>query len=177
MTTTALTVAVAVAVLGSLLALLKHKLGPQRPAAADGPWPYVVHPVMSAPEQVVFHRLVAALPDHVVLAQVQVSRVLRVDERRPDEVSWRNRVSQLSFDFLVCGKDAQPVLAIEVDDATHDRASRRKADQKKDRACRDAGLNLVRWRVNQLPDEAGIRSALGVAARGPARPTAVLLDA
>ena len=177
MTTTALIVAVAIAVLGSLLALLKHKLGPQRPAAADGPWPYVVHPVMSAPEQIVFHRLVAALPDHVVLAQVQVSRVLRVDERRPDEVSWRNRVSQLSFDFLVCGKDAQPVLAIEVDDATHDRASRRKADQKKDRACHDAGLRIVRWRVNKLPDEAGIRAAMGVGTPVPDGANAVLQDA
>jgi len=161
MTTTLVTIVVAVVALGALVAFLKQKLEPGAKRDGDAPWPYTAHPVLGAAEQILFHRVVEALPDHMVLAQVQVSRVLRVHEGRADEITWRNKVSQLSFDLLVCTKDAKPLLAIEVDDATHDTASARKRDAKKDRACRDAGLKIVRWRVTKLPDDAGIRAALG----------------
>jgi hypothetical protein len=43
-----------------------------------GPWPFYVKKPLTQPEQVLYHRLVKALPDHIVLAQVQVSRVLGV---------------------------------------------------------------------------------------------------
>ena len=160
MNTTFLAVAAAVVALVALVAFLKQKLEPRAKSDGEAPWPYTVHPVLGAAEQILFHRVVEALPDHMVLAQVQVSRVLRVDKRRPDEVAWRNKVSQMSFDLLICSKDATPVLAIEVDDATHDTAAARKRDAKKDRACRDAGLKIVRWRASRLPGHDAIRAAL-----------------
>ena len=43
---------------------------------ADGAWPFYAKRPLSQPEQVLYHRLVSCLPDHIVLAQVQVSRVL-----------------------------------------------------------------------------------------------------
>lgn len=165
MTTTLVTIVVAVVALGALVAFLKQKLEPRAKSDDDAPWPYTAHPVLGAAEQILFHLVAEALPGHMVLAQVQVSRVLRVHEGRTDEVSWRNKVSQLSFDLLICSKDAKPLLAIEVDDATHDTASARKRDAKKDRACRDAGLKIVRWRARHLPDHEAIRAAMPGAAK------------
>lgn len=150
-----------------LAKFLERAREPECQVDADTPWPYTLHPVLTVPEQALHRRLRAALPDLAVFAQVQVSRVLRVDESRADAVSWRNRVSQLSFDFLVCSPDGDPLLAIELDDSSHDRPSRRKTDQKKDRACRDAGLALVRWRVNAMPDVNRIRKALPETASHP----------
>jgi len=46
------------------------------PSGAEAPWPFYAKRPLSQPEQVLYHRLVAALPEHIVLAQGQVSRVL-----------------------------------------------------------------------------------------------------
>src|SRR4051812_4207647 len=56
-----------------------------------------------APEQVLYHRLVAALPGEIVLAQVQLSRVLGV-KKGFNFNAWHNRINRLSYDFVVCGK-------------------------------------------------------------------------
>jgi hypothetical protein len=50
--------------------------GYRRSSAASALWPFYLKRVLTQPEQVLYHRLVKALPNHIVLAQVQVSRVL-----------------------------------------------------------------------------------------------------
>ena len=47
-------------------------------SAGDAPWPFYARKPLSQPEQVFYHRLVAAMPECIVLAQVQLSRVLGV---------------------------------------------------------------------------------------------------
>jgi Protein of unknown function (DUF2726) len=118
-----------------------------------------LHQALSQPEQVLYHRLIRALPDHIVLAQVQVSRVLGV-KKGSNFHEWNNRINRLSYDFVVCGKDASVIAAIELDDKSHETATRGKTDAKKNKASADAGLRLVRWHVRALPDEDGIRNEL-----------------
>jgi hypothetical protein len=65
-----------------------------------------------------------------------------------------------SFDLLVCDQDALPLLAIELDDASHRRSDRRRADETKDRASRYAGLPLVRWNVRAMPNVEELRATL-----------------
>ena len=122
------------------------------------PWPFYAKTPLSPPEQVLYHRLVRSLPEHIVLAQVQVSRVLGV-KRGFKFHEWNNRINRLSYDFLICSKDATALAAIELDDKTHERASRADADAKKERATRAAGVRLIRWHVKSLPDEQTIRAA------------------
>ena len=50
-----------------------------------------------------YFRLVRALPDSIVLAQVQLSRFLGV-KKVGDSQSWLNRINQMSADFVVCAK-------------------------------------------------------------------------
>ena len=40
-----------------------------RLGGVDGPWPFYAKRPLSSPEQVLYHRLVRALPEHIVLAQ------------------------------------------------------------------------------------------------------------
>jgi len=124
-----------------------------------GPWPFYVKRPLSQPEQVLYHRLIRALPEHIVLAQVQVSRVLGV-KKGSNFHEWNNRINRLSYDFVVCGKDSTVIAAVELDDKSHDSASRAKTDEKKSKASADAGLRLIRWHVRSLPDEPTIRSEL-----------------
>ena len=129
-------------------------------AGAQEPWPFYAKRPLTPPEQVLYFRLVQALPQNIVLAQVQVSRVLGVKKGFKSN-EWNNRINRLSYDFVVCGKDATVLAAIELDDSSHERADRKSTDAKKEQATTAAGIRLIRWHVKQLPDAAAIRSAFG----------------
>lgn len=124
-------------------------------------WPFYAKRLLSNPEQILYHRLAKALPEYLVFAQVQVSRVLGV-KKGSNFHRWNNRINRLSYDFVVCARDGRVVAAIELDDSSHKAARRATTDAKKDRATASAGVRLIRWSVSALPDESAIRAALGV---------------
>jgi len=128
-----------------------------------GPWPFYVKKPLTQPEQVLYHRLVKALPEHIILAQVQVSRVLGV-KKGSSFNEWNNRINRLSYDFVICRKDSTVLAAIELDDKTHESNRRTVTDEKKNKATADAGLRLIRWNVKALPDESAIQTQLRSAA-------------
>lgn len=128
-------------------------------SASEAPWPFYAKKPLSQPEQVLYHRLLAAMPECIVLAQVQLSRVLGV-KKGFNFREWNNRIDRMSLDFVVCLKDSTIVAAVELDDKTHEKASRIEADAKKQKALSAAGVALVRWNVSALPDENAIRQAL-----------------
>lgn len=142
------------AVAAMVIAALKKRGG----AGDGGEWPFYAKKPLTQPEQVLYHRLVGALPECIVLAQVQLSRVLGVKQGFNFH-EWNNRINRMSLDFVVCLKDSTIVAAIELDDKSHERAERKAADDKKEKALAAAGIPLVRWQVNALPDEAAIRLA------------------
>src|SRR5437879_2394381 len=72
---------------------------------ADAEWPYYAKKPLTTAEQVLYFRLVRALPDKVVLAQVGLSRLLGV-KRGNNYATWFNRISRMSADFVICAKDS-----------------------------------------------------------------------
>ncbi len=126
-------------------------------------WPFYAKKPLSTPEQVLYHRMVKALPEHIVLTQVQVSRVLGV-KKGFNFRKWNNRINRLSYDFVVCSKDSTVLFAIELDEKSHEAVARADTDRKKGKATNAAGIKLVRWHVKSLPDEQAIRALI------PARP-------
>lgn len=133
-------------------------------SAGGSVWPFHLKKPLSAPEQVLFFRLVQALPDHIVLAQVQMSRFLGVNRGTDNPKQWLNRISQKSVDFVVCTKDASVVAVIELDDKSHARADRVAADEAKDKALAAAGVRLIRWNVKSIPDADAIKAAIAAPA-------------
>lgn len=110
--------------------------------------------LLTDPEQVLFHRLRQAFPEHLVFAQVSLNQVISVAPKVSDKrarTSLFNKINGKSLDFLICGPDSAPLLAIELDDSSHDRKDRRKADQQKTEALESAELRLVRMNVKALP--------------------------
>jgi hypothetical protein len=156
---TLLLVVVALVVLAGLalvFAAARRRSGLNSP---EGPWPFYAKRPLSMPEQVLYHRLVQALPEHIVLAQVQVSRILGV-KKGFNFHEWNNRVNRLSYDFVVCSKDSTVIAAIELDDKTHETDGRASTDRKKEKATAAAGVKLIRWHVKALPDETAIRAVV-----------------
>jgi Protein of unknown function (DUF2726) len=135
-------------------------------AASTGRWPFSLRRPLTEPEQVLYFRLCQALPDNIVLAQVGMSRFLSV-RRGYNARAWYNRINRMSVDFLVCTKDASVVAAVELDDASHQHPDRVSADAKKELALNAAGVRLLRWKVDAMPDEAAIQRSLAAVSSRP----------
>lgn len=156
--------AAAAIVVAIIAGLAKRKRPGTARADVDGPWPFALRPtLLGAAEQVMLHRLREALPDKLIFAQVSLSRLLAVTTRTAEK-SWFNRIAQKSIDFVVCRPDTRPIVAIELDDSSHDSARSAARDAVKDRACAAAGLPILRWRVKSMPSVAEISAAIREAA-------------
>ncbi len=126
-------------------------------------WPFYAKVPLTQPEQILYQRLIAALPEHFVLAHVPLSQILGV-KKGFNFNEWSNRINRLSYVFVVCSKDSRVLAAIELDDNTQGRAASADADRRKESATVSAGIKLIRWQVSALPDAAAIRLALTNAA-------------
>lgn len=115
---------------------------------------YSKQTLMSDPEQELFRRLVKALPDHFVFAQVAFSQFLFTDGGdRKEKFGTMATMKQKVADFVICTHRFNMVAVIELDDASHDAAK----DARRDEVLREAGLKPVRWHVSKMPDAAKIR--------------------
>jgi hypothetical protein len=137
---------------------------------STGHWPFSLRRPLTEPEQVLYFRLCQALPDHIVLAQVGMSRFLAV-RRGHNARAWYNRINRMSVDFLVCTKDASVVAAVELDDASHQHPDRASADVKKELALNAAGVRLLRWNVSAMPDAAAIQRSIAIVSSRPKKDT------
>ncbi|NLF10167.1 MAG: DUF2726 domain-containing protein [Anaerolineaceae bacterium] len=67
--------------------------------------------------------------------------------------SYRNRIARKHVDFLLCDpRSMKPLLGIELDDASHNRADRQERDGFVDRVFAAAGLPLHRQRMRRAYD-------------------------
>ena len=163
--TTVLVIVLCVIGLLMLVALLARK--PNKPPANKESkqsvdemkvWPYVARELMTAPERELYGRLRQALPEYLIFSQVQLSRIIDVAPEA-EKQAWLNRINRMSVDFVICAADGAKILAaIELDDSSHDRPERIKADSKKDKALLSAGVAIIRWPVKGMPNPRQIRA-------------------
>lgn len=121
-------------------------------------------------EQGLYFRLVTALPEHIVLAQVQISQLIGV-KKGPQWQTWFNKISRKSADFVVCKKDFSVAAVIELDDATHQREDRKNADTDKNAALNGAGIKIIRWQAKNLPTVEMIAASFNDAAHTAPTPS------
>lgn len=130
--------------LGIIVDRLRKILGlsPKAPTAL----PYRRRDDFLTPAELSYYKvLTSALgPEVTLLAKVKLTDILFVS--RPNEnMRYFNKIAQGHVDFLLCNSsDMQPVLVIELDDASHDRPSQKKKDAFKDEALRAAEVPILR---------------------------------
>jgi hypothetical protein len=171
--------AAAVLLLLSLLALRwRQRQAPRRPPppreALDTvqAWPPESARVMSIHERQAYELLRRALPGFLVLAQVPLSRFLRVPTRHPYS-EWMQRVGSHSADLLLCDAGSRVLAVIDIRAADETERSRRRHDRLA-RVLKAAGIRVHVWREGALPTTAGVRSTLGAelaAGAAPAKAT------
>lgn len=148
-----------IAVLALLIALIYvyYKLTHlrQKPVRGDelAVWPFEPMPIMTDSEVLFYNKLQQALPEFIIFSQVQLSRIIAPEMSDGRERQfWFNRICRQSVDYVVIAEDKQTVLlAIELDDWTHQNRTRQKQDDKKDKALTSAGIAIMRFHAERLP--------------------------
>jgi very-short-patch-repair endonuclease len=140
----------AVLVLVALAAALKAKSGKVKGSRTS---PIKPKPVLTANEQPMYFRLVEALPDHVVLAQVAFSALLDTKMQ-----ATRNTFDRKVADFVICTKAFAAVAVIELDDASH--RGREQEDSAREKLLSNAGYKVLRYK--RVPNIENIRQELGL---------------
>jgi hypothetical protein len=130
------------------------------------------------PAELAFYRVLRGLvsENSLICPKVRLSDVFVVP-RGDGRQAAMNRINQKHVDFLLCDPETlQPVLAIELDDASHERKKRQDRDATVDEIFAAAGLPLVHVRAAAAYSPQDLRRLIeqaGEAAPIPAVTTAV----
>ena len=136
--------------------------------------------LLTIPEKSFFNLLSTAVSDDVYICpQVCFGGVLNVTATAREYQSFWNRVQAKRIDFLLCDKRTlTPLVAVELDNSSHDSPNRIERDDFVDEACASAGLAILHFRVRKYYDRQEIgrilqstisqaRTSLGVAGKSP----------
>jgi hypothetical protein len=122
-------------------------------------WPPEAARVLSVTERQAFELLKRSLPGFMVLAQVPLSRFVRVPMRRSYS-DWLQRVGQLSADLVVCDIGSRVLAVIDIRSAEETPRSRRRHERMA-RVLKAAGIQVHTWREGDLPSASEVRSVIG----------------
>jgi hypothetical protein len=141
---------------------LRHRVD-RSEANRDSPdtvagWPPEVARVLTIDERQAFDVLRRAMPTHLVLAQVPLSRFIRVPLRRSYS-EWLQRVGGLSADLLLCDAGSRVIAVVDIRAVVESERARRRHERMA-RVLRQAGVAVVTWREGELPDISDARSML-----------------
>jgi len=105
---------------------------------------------LSPPEQALYWKLKKSLPNHEILPQVSFSRFIYANGgSKKNNFSKFNTARQKTIDFLICDKSFQIIVAIELDDKSHNKEK----DKKRDEILKEANISIIRFNVKNMPSE------------------------
>ncbi|MDH5338800.1 MAG: DUF2726 domain-containing protein [Rubrivivax sp.] len=168
----------ALAVLGLCLLALQRRAQSvtaraARPEVLDtvAAWPPEGARVLTVSERQAYELLRRAMPGFMVLAQVPLSRFVRVPIHNAYG-DWLQRVGQLSADLVLCDGGSRVLAVVDIRSPAETERSRRRHERLA-RVLRAAGIKVLIWREGNLPVAGEVRSTLTAALSSPG----VALDA
>ncbi len=114
--------------------------------------------ILSADEREAYAILVKALPEYMVLAQVPLSRFLKVPTRY-SYAEWLKRVGSLSADLVVCDRSSAVLAVVEVRAGRESERSRQRHERMA-RVLEAAHIRMLVWHTGDLPAPAAVRKML-----------------
>lgn len=151
--------------LALLLTLLLFRLRQRgaRPAEREAldtvaGWPPESARVLTVDERQALDLLKRAAPAVLVLAQVPLSRFIRVPMRHSYS-DWLQRVGALSADLVICDSGSRVLAVIDIR-AVEESVRSRRRHERMARVLEAAGLRVYTWREGELPTVQQVRSLL-----------------
>jgi hypothetical protein len=150
---------------------------PQRQEALDtvAAWPPEAARVLTVTERQAYELLRRALPGFMVLAQVPLSRFVRVPTRH-SYTDWMQRVGQLSGDLVLCDSASRVMAVVDIRSRSETERSKRRHERLA-RVLRAAGIRVHVWYEGDLPSITEVRTVLGASLGEGAAPAAATRSA
>lgn len=121
-------------------------------------WPPEAARVLAIDERQAYDLLRHAVPSLLVLAQVPLSRFLRVPMRH-SYADWLQRVGSLSADLVVCDSGSRVLAVVDIRAQAESARSQRRHERMA-RVLQAAGIHVLTWREGDLPSATAVRNAL-----------------
>ncbi|MFM2057854.1 MAG: hypothetical protein RLY71_2239 [Pseudomonadota bacterium] len=123
-------------------------------------WPPEATRLMSVRHRRSFDLLRRAVPECMVLAQVPLSRFIKVPTRL-SYMEWLRRVGHVCVGLVICDSASNVIAVIEISESDRPETERtRKRRQRVERVLRAAGVPLHVWNESWLPDPLAVRRLL-----------------
>ncbi len=97
---------------------------------------------------------------HTVHAKVRLADLVEADERHRLRQANFRRICSKHVDFVVCDAALCPIIAVELDDSSHQRPDRQARDRDVDRILEIASLPILRVPVRRTYDDDDIERQL-----------------
>lgn len=131
--------------------------------------PYVLKQYLMSKAERSFFGVLEQVTDsskYYLFPQVSLGNLVDVEKGAGSYQTHRNRVDRKSIDFVLCDRSAlSPVLAVELDDVSHEWKDRQERDAFVDRVLAKAGLPLLHVRAQAAYDPKQLAASIGEAIR------------
>lgn len=147
---------VGVAVFAAIFMLL-------RMYSASPSMPYYKRPSLLTKAELRFYRSLhkAVLDEYEIFAMVRIADLIRVEKGSVNGRKWLNKILSKHIDFVLCNSGSlEPVLCIELDDASHNRPDRVERDSFVNDAFEAADLPLLRIPVEPTYNAGEVRDLI-----------------
>ncbi|HEY9102514.1 DUF2726 domain-containing protein [Chitinimonas sp.] len=145
-----------VLLVATIIAMANRQKSSTPPTASvslpQGPWPFEARQPLSESQREFHVRLLDSLPGHIVMPQVGLARFLSL--KPGSDAAWYGHIHHLSVDYLVCDQDMQIVAAVVLDAADNQN------ENTKAEILATAGIKLIRWNTQTMPELNTIAAAL-----------------
>lgn len=155
--------ATALLLLTLLVMRVRNRSNANRNAARDAldtvmGWPPEAARILTINERQAYDLLKRAMPGFLVLAQVPLSRFIRVPSRH-SYAEWLARVGSLSADLLLCDSGSKVLAVIDIRAQQESERARRRHERMA-RVLRSAGVHVFDWREGELPSANEVRHVM-----------------
>jgi len=116
--------------------------------------------LLTRTEKSFYNVLRTVVAPHAVLAKVRLADLVESDKRHR---LWRanfNRICSKHIDFVICDAALSPIIAVELDDASHRLPERVARDRDVNRILEIASLPILRVTVRRIYDSVEIEKQL-----------------
>ena len=117
---------------------------------------------MTVKERELFSLLDECVPvQYYIFPQIHIASILEVKKGERKWQTYFNKIISKSIDFVIFDKvNISPVLAIELDDSTHLLEKRMLRDGFVNKAIKDGGIKMLRFKTEDLSNRENIKSKI-----------------
>lgn len=127
------------------------------------PLPYEKRPRLLTDAELAFYRVLhsATAGDWPLFTMVRLADLIQVKPQTATPQVWQNKILSKHLDFVLCDPETlEAKLAIELDDASHEKPERKARDAFVDEALSAAGLPILRVPCAAEYDRGALRKSI-----------------